>query len=141
MKQIVWRNFEINHLYYFLLLDLDQTEAKVEAKLSSASTVLGVQKSGLVIEEVFAPNKPEQIWVKGPIDINGYFTLKNPLTKKLLTGGSDSALIVKPGVHFDNNTKKFDFSAAVPQGVKVSLTILYIYRESSIKTVSVRTDF
>ena len=80
---------------------------------------MGVQKSGSVIEEVFVPNKPEQIWVKGPIESNGYFTLKNPLTKKLLTGGSDSALIVKPGVHFNNNTKKFDFSAAVPQGVRV----------------------
>ena len=124
---IVFLNWKFAPTVLFFLA-LDQADAEKEANLSNTSKVLGVQKDGSVIEEFFVLNKPEQKWEKGPIESNGYFTLKNPLTKKLLTGKSDSVLSVKSGVYFDNKTKEFDFSAAVPQGVKVSQGILYTVR-------------
>ena len=74
-----------------------------------------------VIEAKYVPNKPEQMWIKGSSDREGYFTLKNPYSGKLMTGGKDQGLIVQPGVHFTNLTnQEFDFSSALPRGAKVT---------------------
>ena len=59
------------------------------------------------------------MWVKGSADKEGFFTLRNPHTGKLLTGKEDNGFMVKPGVHFNNRTKNFDFSGALPRGTKV----------------------
>ena len=69
--------------------------------------------------EKYVENKTKQMWVKGPVDDKGFFTLRNPHTGKLLTGKENKSLIVKPGVHFNNRTKHFDFSGALPRGTKV----------------------
>ena len=56
----------------------------------------------------------------------GYFILKNLYTAKLLTGSKDNGLTVKPAVYFNKLTKEFDFSAALPKGVKVNSIFLFI---------------
>ena len=72
-------------------------------------------------------SKPRQMWKKGSADGDGYFTLLNPYTGKLLTATPDQKLIVKPGVTFDNSTgsETFDFSGALPRGTKVMFPNLH----------------
>ena len=114
------------------MIDLNETTTQVDEELSSKSTVLGVLNDLLsdppsytedccssVIAEKYVENKTKQMWVKGPVDDKGFFTLRNPHTGKLLTGKENKALIVKPGVYFNNRTKHFDFSGALPRGTKV----------------------
>ena len=72
-----------------------------------------------VIAEGLVQNKTEQMWIKAPLNKEGFFTLRNPYSGKLLTGTKENELIVKPGVYFDD--KKFHFSGALPRGTKVRL--------------------
>ena len=107
------------NLFIFSLIELDETTEQYEAELSTESVVLEVELPKLkVIEAKYVPNKPEQMWIKGSNDREGYFTLKNPYSGKLLTGGINQGLIVKPGVPFTN--QEFDFSGALPRGAKVT---------------------
>ena len=113
-----------NIYLFFSLIELDEKITQYEAELSTESVVLEVSDDKLnydhltVIEAKCVPNKPEQMWIKGSDDLEGYFTLKNPYSGKLLTGGMDQGLILKPGVHFNN--QEFDFSGALPRGAKVN---------------------
>ena len=124
-------NEEVFHIptyfFRFIYLALNQTKSTTEAPLSSQSQVLVVQDDPIrdnpyVITEGLIQNKAEQMWVKGPPNEEGFFTLRNPYSAKLLTGTRENELnelIVKPGVYFDG--KKFHFSGALPRGTKVRL--------------------
>ena len=43
-----------------------------------------------------------------------------------MTGSKDNGLTVKPAVYFNKLTKEFDFSAALPKGVKVNSIFLFV---------------
>ena len=109
------------------MIDLDEITTTYEAPLTSKSDVLEVYDNNLNLDQLgvqmkkYVPNKPEQMWIKGPVDSNDYFTIKNVFSGKLLTGGPNQVLMVKPGVHFNDLTKEFDFTGALPRGVKVSI--------------------
>ena len=107
----------IRIFFRFIYLALNQTESTKKAPLSSSSQVLVVQDDLTAITKGFIRNKPEQMWVKGPPNKEGFFPLRNPYSGKLLTGTNKNKLIVKPGVYFDG--KKFHFSGALPRGAKV----------------------
>ena len=62
---------------------------------NSTGKVMGVFHDGKVIEEDFVEGKPRQLWRKGEPDDNGYFTLKTPGSKKVLTAVSASELHIK----------------------------------------------
>ena len=122
---------------------------KVGVPLSSASKVMDVQRDitgnncikygedledteelevcSKVEKETIVKSKPRQMWKKGSADGDGYFTLLNPYTGKLLTATPNQKLIVKPGVTFDNSTgsETFDFSGALPRGTKVMFPNLH----------------
>ena len=122
----------------FQALDVEPVE--IEVPLSPASKVMGVQRDttwnscikdsdgeelelcSTVKKETIVKSKLRQMWNKGTADSDGYFTLLNPYTGKLLTATPKQKLIVKPGVSFDNSTgsETFDFSGALPRGTKVT---------------------
>ena len=126
---------------FFQALDVKPVE--IEVPLSPASKVMGAQRDttgkncikvddegdifelevcSMVKKETIVKSKPRQMWKKGNADSDGYFTLLNPYTGKLLTATPNQKLIVKPGVSFDNSTgsETFDFSGSLPRGTKVT---------------------
>ena len=58
------------------------------------STVLGINHLGEVIEEEFVKEKAGQLWKKGKLNIEGYYTLENPEASKVLTCNSNNTLII-----------------------------------------------
>ena len=135
-------------VFIYIFQALDAEPVKIEVPLSSASKVMDVQRDitgnncikygdetyteelevcSKVEKENIVKSKPRQMWKKGSADGDGYFTLLNPYTGKLLTATPDQKLIVKPGVSFDNSTgsETFDFSGALPRGTKVMFPNLH----------------
>ena len=126
-------------IYIFQALDVEPVE--IEIPMLPTSKVMGVQRDCefitdsdgeelevcyMVKKETIVKSKPRQMWKKGTADRDGYFTLLNPHTGKLLTATPNQKLIVKPGVLFDNSTgsETFDFSGALPRGTKVTFLSL-----------------
>ena len=72
-----------------------------------------------VVGTKYVPNKLEQLWIRGPDDSEGYFTVRNIHTGTLLTGMPNDDFIVKTGVRYNDKNKEFDFSGALPRGIKV----------------------
>ena len=62
---------------------------------NSKSKVLGATSDGKVIQEILVEGKPEQLWKKGVLDAEGYFTLQNSGEPKVLTAIDESSLEIK----------------------------------------------
>ena len=56
---------------------------------------MGTAYDGKVIEEEFIEGKSGQLWEKGESNNEGYFTLRNPLSKKVMTAISATGLEMK----------------------------------------------
>ena len=69
---------------------------------TTKNTVLGTAFGNQVIEEPFVKDEPGQLWEKGPVNEEGYFTIKNPMSSKSITAISRSSLKTK-GDHKNNN--------------------------------------
>lgn len=53
---------------------------------------LSITADDMTIEEIPSPDNTKQIWKKGDIDKEGYFTLKNESSEKYLTAVSTNDL-------------------------------------------------
>ena len=63
---------------------------------TSGTKVLGANaKTGKVIPEDFKEGKAHQLWKKGALDAEDYFTLENSGEPKVLTAISESSLEIK----------------------------------------------
>ena len=60
----------------------------------SLKKTLATTIDGKVIQEDFEANKSEQLWKKGELDTEGYFTLENSNVTKILTV-TESVLEIK----------------------------------------------
>ena len=61
---------------------------------TSKTKVLGTNKDGEVILEVYEEDKAEQLWKKGKPNAEGYSTLENSKMPKIMTAISSSILRV-----------------------------------------------
>ena len=62
---------------------------------TSKTKVLGATSGGKVILEDFQEGKIQQLWKKGELDSENYYTLENSEVPKVLTAISESALVIK----------------------------------------------
>jgi hypothetical protein len=65
----------------------------------SKNTVLGLSQYNVIDEEYLEEN-PFQLWIKGKPDTEGYFTLENSETSKVLTAISTNELEIKGNLNF-----------------------------------------
>ena len=65
---------------------------------NSTLEVLGAKSDGKVIQEILVEGKAEQLWKKGVLDAEGYFTLQNSGEPKVLTAISESSLEIKGNI-------------------------------------------
>ena len=61
--------------------------------------VWGTTNDGKVIEENFEDNKDGQLWKKGELNAEGYFTLENYKVSKFLTAPSLTSLELKGNIY------------------------------------------
>jgi hypothetical protein len=66
---------------------------------TSKAKVLGATSDGKVILEDFEEGKAHQLWKKGELDPEDYFTLENSGVPKVLTAISESSLEIKGNIH------------------------------------------
>ena len=59
---------------------------------------MGATSDGKVIEEDKVVDKAEQLWKKGELDAEGYFTLENSGVPKVLTAISENELEIKGNI-------------------------------------------
>ena len=62
---------------------------------TSKAKVLGATSDGKVILEDFEEGKAHQLWKKGEVDTEDYFTLENSGVPKGLTATSESSMEIK----------------------------------------------
>ena len=62
---------------------------------TSKAKVLGATSDGKVIQEISVEGKTNQLWKKGKLDAEDYFTLENSGELKVLTAISESGLEIK----------------------------------------------
>ena len=77
-----------------LLTINDGTSTSIYIANMSNNTVLGIEKSDTVIAENFDQYKFEEAWIKGEPDNQGFFTLTNMKSRKILTAISAQILKV-----------------------------------------------
>ena len=65
---------------------------------TSKAKVLGATSDGKVILEDFEEGKAHQLWKKGELDAEEYFTLKNSEVPKLITAITSSRLEIKGNI-------------------------------------------
>ena len=65
---------------------------------TSKTKVLGAISDGNVILEDFEEGKARQLWKKGELDAEDYFTLENSGVSKVLTAISESGLEIKGNI-------------------------------------------
>ena len=66
---------------------------------TSKTKVLGATSDGKVIFEDFEEDKAHQLWRKGELDAENYFTLEKDLFPKVLTAISGSSLEIKGNIN------------------------------------------
>ena len=64
----------------------------------SNKTVWGTGSNGEVIQENFKEDKNEQLWKKGELNDEGYFTLENIKVPKVITAINSSRLEIKGNI-------------------------------------------
>ena len=79
-------------------------DAFIYIENTSKTKVLGATSDGEVILEDFEEGKAHQLWKKGELDAEDYFTLENSGEPKVLTAISESSLEIK-GMYEMNITK------------------------------------
>ena len=62
--------------------------------------VWGITNDSKVILENFEEGKDEQLWKKGELNAEGYFTLENYKVSKFITASSSTSLELKGNVTF-----------------------------------------
>ena len=77
-----------------LLAINDGTSTSIYIANMSNNTVLGIEKSDTVVAENFDQYKFEEAWIKGEPDNQGFFTLTNMKSRKILTAISTQILKV-----------------------------------------------
>jgi hypothetical protein len=65
---------------------------------TSKTKVLGVTSDGKVILEDFEEGKAHQLWKKGKLDSEYYFTLENSGVPKVLAAISESSMEIKGNI-------------------------------------------
>ena len=65
---------------------------------TSKTKVLGATRDGKVIQEFLVEGKADQLWKKGELDAEDYFTLENSGVPKVLTAISESSLEIKGNI-------------------------------------------
>ena len=65
---------------------------------TSKRKVLGATSDGKVILEDFEEGKAHQLWKKGELDAEDYFTLENSGVPKVLTAICESSLEIKGNI-------------------------------------------
>ena len=83
---------------YHGFLRIDPTIGLICIENISKTKVLGIKNDGEVILEAFEEYKPEQLWKKGELDADDYFTLKNSGVPRVLTAISESSLEIKGNI-------------------------------------------
>ena len=73
---------------------LETINQSINIENMSNHTVLGVENFDTVIEEELDQYKFEEAWIKGESDIEGFFTLTNMKSRKVLTAISAQILKV-----------------------------------------------
>ena len=66
---------------------------------TSKTKVLGATSDGKVILEDFEEGKAHQLWRKGELDAENYFTLEKDLYPKVLTAISGSSFEIKGNIN------------------------------------------
>ena len=61
----------------------------------SKNKVLGITPDGSITEEDYVENEPGQLWKRGKSNADGYFSLENSDTTKVMTGISPNRLEAK----------------------------------------------
>ena len=85
---------------------IDSTEGYIKAGSSEVLGLLDGKKNvgnAVLIEPVNESMKDAQIWVRDKEAANGWFTLRNKASGKLLTAKNDSTLTIEG--NFDNSKK------------------------------------
>ena len=62
---------------------------------TTKNMVLGTAYGDQVIQESFVKDEPGQLWEKGSVNDEGYFTIKNSMSSKSITAFSSSILKTK----------------------------------------------
>ena len=68
---------------------------------TSKTKILGATSDGKVILEDFEEGKSQQVWKKGELDAEDYFTLENSGVPKVITAISESGLEIKGNSDMD----------------------------------------
>ena len=71
-------------------------------KLANNDKVLGITNENEVIDNAIVPNDMKQMWIKGPTNNKGYFTLNNLHSQQLLTANSSDEFEIT-GMSYRNN--------------------------------------
>ena len=90
-KEGVWKS---DDLWIFKPKDDDL----IYIENTSKAKFLGATRDGKVILEDFEEGKADQLWRKGELDAEGYFTLENSGVPKFLTAISESGLEIKGNI-------------------------------------------
>ena len=90
-KAGLWKS---NDSWIFKTKDIDL----ILIENTSKTKVLGATSDGKVIQEVFVEGKAEQLWTKGILRPDGYFTLRNSGVPKVITAISESGLEIKGNI-------------------------------------------
>ena len=90
-KKLVWKS---DDLWIFKPKDDDL----IYIENTSKAKVFGATSDGKVILEDFEEDKAHQLWKKGELDPEDYFTLENSGVPKLLTAISESSLEIKGNI-------------------------------------------
>ena len=65
---------------------------------TSKTKVLGATSGGKVSLEDFKAGKAQQLWKKGELDAEDYYTLESSGVPKVLTAISESGLVIKGNI-------------------------------------------
>ena len=71
-------------------------------KLAKKDKVLGITNENEVIDDTIVPNDLKQMWIIGPTNNKGYFTLNNLHSQQLLTANSSDEFEIT-GISYRNN--------------------------------------
>ena len=71
-------------------------------KLANKDKVLGITNENEIIDDTIVPNDMKQMWIIGPTNNKGYFTLNNLHSQQLLTANSSDEFEIT-GMSYRNN--------------------------------------
>ena len=78
-------------------------------KLANKDKVLGITNENEIIDNAIVPNDIKQIWIVGPTNNKGYFTLNNLHSQQLLTANSSDEFEITGMSYGNNNSNQLSF--------------------------------